>query len=37
MVRGVTERTRGDLTLVAVQQGLESRIEALQLRLDEDR
>lgn len=34
MVRGVTERTRGDLTLVAVQQGLEARIEALQQRLD---
>ncbi len=33
MVRGVTERTRGDLTLVAVQQELETRIEALQARL----
>ena len=36
MVRGVTERTRGDLTLVAVQQGLEARIDALQQRLDGD-
>jgi translin len=36
MVRGVTERTRGDLTLVAVQQELETRIAALQQRLDED-
>lgn len=36
MVRGVTERTRGDLTLVAVQQELEGRIEALQQRLDRD-
>ena len=34
MVRGVTERTRGDLTLVAVQQELETRIQALQQRLD---
>ena len=33
MVRGVTERTRGDLTLVAVQQELETRIQALQDRL----
>ena len=36
MVRGVTERTRGDLTLVAVQQELETRIAALQQRLDSD-
>ena len=34
MVRSVTERTRGDLTLVAVQQALETRIERLQARLD---
>ena len=33
MVRGVTERTRGDLTLVAVQQELETRIQELQERL----
>ena len=33
MVRGVTERTRGDLTLVAVQQELEARIQELQERL----
>ena len=33
MVRGVTERTRGDLTLVAVQQELETQIQALQDRL----
>ena len=36
MVRGVTERTRGDLTLVAVQQELETRIQALHQRLDGD-
>ncbi|MEE9277718.1 MAG: haloacid dehalogenase [Dehalococcoidia bacterium] len=36
MVRGVTERTRGDLTTAARQQQLQTELQALQRRLDRD-
>jgi translin len=37
MVRGVTERTRGDLTIAVRQERLQERLQALEKRLDEGR
>lgn len=37
MVRGVTERTRGDLTTAVRQERLQERLQALEERLDEGR
>lgn len=37
MVRGVTERTRGDLTTAVRQERLQERLRALEKRLDEGR